>query len=637
MTPIRKRHHVTIGAGALALATLAAGLTATAATAATPAADSRQQVGPLVTQTSPFQGADAFSAPSSNGAGAEIPANRASTLAAARSKAVAWYLPAAGSTAPVRPVSDPGLCLTAGSDSIANSSPVTLETCRTDDPAQRFTLASNKGSNNPVGTGLKSEYNGGFLGLYNDDAVMRLQTWTVADRVPTLDDFVAAFSAAVDRVDNLNRAAYLSGTGAPGAQVEFDGKAEPVRVADDGTWHATVAGLAIGANTITVTQHEGSAVTGEVQLTVTIDLAELTFQTRWDTDRDKPVHAFGTAEPGAEVRLFDAAGKQIGEPTRADANTGEWATTIPAPDAGGEYAVTAAQFVGGVRDSAHDVTKRVDYGTAVTITSPDDGSSHNGGRLTLQGDGEPGSAVAAYEVIDGTESEIGSGTVRTNGSWSIDTTALDRSEHVIRVEQHSKGANTTESSVTVNPGESHKLAPITLTSPDQVTPGVTNTFRGTAEPGADFQVVNPWGTVLVDGLRVGDDGTWTFTRDISSGATSFEFKIVQRKGDVGPEESQVFRIEANQGFAPVEVSTPTLRPGERNTIEGTGPANATFLVLNASGTQLEGPVQIDGNGHWSFDRTMSAGIDRFQFKAKVTVEGVPPYTTSLFTIWANTR
>jgi hypothetical protein len=637
MTPIRKRHHVTIGAGALALVTLATGLTVTSAAAATPAADGRQQIGPLVTQTSSFQGADAFSAPSSNGAGAEIPANRAATLDAARRKAVAWYLPAADSTAPVRPVSDPGLCLTAGSKSIANSSPVTLETCRTDDPAQRFTLASNKGSNNPIGTGLKSEYNDGFLGLFNNDAVMRLQTSTVADRVPTLDEFVAAFSAVLDRVDKLNRTAYLSGTGAPGARVEFDGKAKPVQVDDDGNWDATVPGLDIGANVITVTQHEGSAVTGEVQVPVQIDLAELSFQTRWDADRDKPVHAFGTAEPGAEVRLFDAAGEQIGEPTSADDSTGAWATTIPAPNAGGEYAVTAAQFVDGVRDSDHDVTKRVDYGTAVAITSPADGASHNGGQLALDGDGERGASVTAYEVVDGTASEIGSGTVLSDGSWDIKTKPLDRSEHVIRVEQRSKGANTTESSVTVNPGESHKLAPITLTSPDQVTPGVTNTFRGTAEPGADFRVVNPWGSELLDGLKVDDDGNWTFTRDISSGATSFEFKIVQRKGDVGPEESQVFRIEANQGFAPVEVSTSTVRPGERNTIEGTGPANATFLVVNASGTQLEGPVQIDGTGHWSFDRTMSAGIDRFQFKTKVTVDGVPPYTTRLFTIWANTR
>ncbi len=636
MTTSRKRRHVAVGASALALATIAAGLTATSATAAAPSAEGRQQVGPLVTQTSPFQGADAFSSPTANGAGAEIPANRSATLDEARVKAVDWFIPAAGSVAPVRPVSDPELCLTALSQDISNSSPVRLESCRPEDPAQRFSLASNKGSNNPIGTGLRSEYNGGFLGLYNNDSVMRLQTWTVADRVPTLDDFIAAFSATLDRVDTAARTAYLSGTGTPGAEVQFDGK-NPVHIDANGTWTATVADLAIGANVVTVTQHEGGIQTGLVEVPVRIDAAELTFETRWDTARDKPVHAFGKAEPGAEVRLFNGAGEQIGEPVRADGTTGEWATTIPAPNAGGEYAVTAGQFLAGVRDSAHDVTKRVDYGTAVEITSPEDGSTHPGGALTVGGDGEAGSSVTAYEVVDGDEIELGTGTVPSSGKWTIPVGTLDRSEHVIRVEQHSKGANTTTSSVTVNPGESHKLAPITLSSPDQVTPGVTNTFEGTAEPGADYQVVNRWGTVLLDDLKVNDEGEWTFQRQINKDAKSFEFKIVQRKGDVGPEESQLFLIEANEGFAPILTETKTVRPGEVNTFEGTGPANATFRVLNASGTELEGPVQIDENGHWKFDRLMSTGIDKFQFKAEVTVDGVPPYTSGLFTIWANTR
>lgn len=622
----------------LAFATIAAGLTATTAVAApTPAADGRQQVGPLVTETSPFQGADAFSSPTANGAGAEVSANRSATLEGARTKAVDWFIPAAGAVSPVRPASHPDLCLTAGSEDITNSSLVTLESCRSDDPAQRFSLASNKGSNNPIGTGIRSEYNGGFLGLYNTDSVMRLQTWTVADRVPTLDDFVAAFSATLDRVDNAARTAHLSGTGKPGATVRFDGKAEPVQVDPDGNWRATVGNLAIGANSIAVTQHEGSTETGRVDVPVTIAAAALTFETRWDDDRDKPVHAYGTAEPGAEVKLFDASGAQIGATTRADATTGAWATTIPAPDAGGRYEVTAAQFLAGMRDSAHDVPKTVDYGQAVTITSPEDGSAHPGGELTLEGNGESDSSVTAYEVIDDTEIELGTSTVSEAGSWKIAAGTLDRSEHVIRVEQHSKGANTTTAEVTVNPGESHKLAPITLTSPDQVTPGVINTFTGTAEPGADYQVVNRSGTVLLDDLRVDDDGNWTFQRTVTTGAPSFEFKIVQRKGDVGPEESQLFLIQANEGFAKFESSTKTVRPGEVNTFEGTGPANATFRVLNASGTELVKSVRIDANGHWSFDRQLSTGIDKFQFKAEITVDGVPPYTTSLITIWANTR
>lgn len=635
-TPCTGRTTRTLGASVLVLTTVAASLASTNAWAAS-TLDDAQLVGPLVTETSPFQGALAFSAPSASRAGQPVPANRAATLAQAQAAAANWFIPAAGSTSTVRPQSDPGLCLTAGSDSVANSSPVTLEECDADDPAQLFTQAANTGSNNPIGTGLKSTYNEGFLGLFNNDDVMRLQSRTVADRVPTIDQFISGFTARVDSVDVLTRTADISGTGAPGATVFVNGGA-PVPVDQDGKWSTRVPGLVFGPNQITLEQYEGTDKTGETSVTAVLAADALTFDATFRTDIDVPVRASGVAHPGAEVALFGPDGGQIGTTVTANVVTGAWDTTIPAPNAGGGYAVTAAQFLGGLRDTVHDVTERVDYGSAVTITTPADDATHPGGSLRVEGRGEPGSRIEVHDVTEGDtvigRSEDG---VMQNGRWAVDTDPVDRSEHVIRVVQHSKGANTTVAQITVNPGETSKLAPITLEHPDTVTPGVTNTFSGKGEPDASYEVLNVSDTPLVPGtLQIDADGNWTFDRVISSDAREFRFKIRQTKDGI-TETSELFVLPANEGFAPVTLDTRTVRPGEVNTFTGTGPKGATFEVLNASGNAIvPGRFQIGDDGVWSFDRMVSAGQLDFKFKLHITIDGAS-YTTSLFTVSANTR
>ncbi|WP_420366337.1 hypothetical protein AAEP80_05985 [Curtobacterium sp. L3-7] len=620
----------------LVLTTVTASLTSTNAWAAS-TLDDAQVVGPLVTETSSFEGALAFSAPSAGRAGQPVPANRAATLAQARAAAASWFVPAAGSTSTVRPQSDPGLCLTAESRSVTNSSPVTLEDCVAGDPAQLFTQAANTGSNNPIGTGIKSTYNDGYLGLFNKDDVMRLQSRTVADRVPTIDEFVSGFTAQVDGVDVLTRTARISGTGTAGARILVNGGA-PVWVDQNGRWSTSVGSLAFGPNEIGLEQYEGVTKTGEATLTAELTADALTFDTTFPADVDAAVRASGTAHPGARVSLFRPDGQQIGASVIADAVTGAWATTIPAPDAGGRYAVTAAQFLDGLRDTVHDVTRSVDYGSPVSITTPEDGATHTGGALHMEGRGEPGSRIEVHDVTDG-DTVIGRSQdgVLPNERWTVDTTALDRSEHVLRVVQHSRGANTTIAEVTVNPGSTSKLAPITLDRPDTVTPGVTNTFSGRGEPDASYEVLNVSDTPLVPGrLTIDPDGNWTFDRVISSGATEFRFKIRQSKGDV-TETSELFVLRANQGFDPVTLDTRSVRPGEVNTFTGSGPKGATFEVLNASGNAIvPGRHEIGGDGTWSFDRMVSAGQLDFKFKLRITIDGAT-YTTSLFTVSANTR
>jgi hypothetical protein len=167
---------------------------------------------------------------------------------------------------------------------------------------------------------------------------------------------------------------------------------------------------------------------------------------------------------------------------------------------------------------------------------------------------------------------------------------------------------------------------------------VSNRISGTGEPGASYRVLNVSGTQIVPGThQVDDEGHWSFDRVVTRGSASFQFVIEQTKGEQGPERSELFTIAANEGFAPVEVTTRAVDPGFVNTFEGTGPAGATMVVLNASGTQIvPGSVTVDPEGNWSFERVVSSGATKFDCKFAVSVSG-SEYTTSLFTVYANTR
>ncbi|MBT1672668.1 hypothetical protein [Curtobacterium flaccumfaciens] len=599
-------------------------------------------VGPLITETSAFAGdpsTPTFSAPAAATAGSEVPANRASTLAAARASAVRWSIPAPGAVTTVRPLSDPDLCLTAGTASITSYSPVTLETCVDGDAKQRFRTAANTGSNNPIGTGLQSTYNRGFLGLFNTDRVMRLQSQNVADRLPNTEDFTPSFSARIDSTDVSTRSAQISGTGTPGATVLIDDRNRR-DVGSDGRWTARVTNLPLGTSTLSLEQYEGTERTGSTALEITLTAAPLTFEAVFDPDDlTAPVSASGTAQADAEVRLFDSAGTQLGETVTAETD-GTWETTVPAPDAGGVLRVTAAQFIDGTRDTANEVTRDVDYGAAVVVTSPEDGSAHTGGTVAMSGTGTPGSTIRVVEVTAEGERLVGRSAegVLPSGRWFVDTDALDRAEHVLRVVQGSKGANTTSAEVTINPGESGRLTQVRVTDPETVTPGVVNRISGTGEPGASYRVLNASGTQIVPGThQVDDEGDWSFDRVVTRGASSFQFVIEQTKGEQGPELSELFSLATNNGFAPIELTTRAVDPGSANTFEGTGPAGATLTVLNASGTQIvPDTVTVSPEGDWSFERVVSRGATKFDFKLAVSVSG-SEYTTSLFTVYANTR
>ncbi len=513
--------------------------------------------GPLVTESSISYGTP-FSAPSVTTPGTPLPANRSASLTAALARATDWNVPGPGVTGPVFPVSRPDLCLTAG----ALDGDAVLQPC-TGATNQDFSQAPNTGSNNPPGTGLRSASNGGFLGVLNDDTTMRLQNQRTADRVVSLDAMVPALSAVVRSTDTVRRSAVIEGLANAGADIVIAG-AVPERAGSDGAWSATVTGLRLGANSVHVEQVEAGRTTGATDVTVTLAYAPLTADHMFPADRDQEVVASGTAEPGATVEIRDTADTFVAS-APADPGSGRWSTTIPAPDRGGEYHTHVTQRIGG--DSVDDVPLVIDYGRAVSVDTPADGSDHEPGPLTMSGTGQPSGAVTVSED----QQVIGAAEVLADGRWQLTTTVdLDARRHELDVEQVGRGNNATSTTVTVNPNGGSVPAPTASVHFDaDVTQKAT--VSGT---GAEGAVIG----LFVGSGRIGTarvtDGAWSVRID-PIGPGQHIVRVNQTLGD----DTRDIEVTADYGSAVRFVTADDVRFSDgRLTVAGVGSTGAEVTI-----------------------------------------------------------
>ena len=525
---------------------------------ATAASTSTRLAGPLVTESSIIYGTP-FSAPSVATPGTPLPANRSASLTAALAAATDWNIPGPGVTGPVFPVSRPDLCLTAG----ALDGDAVLRLC-SDTPDQDFALAPNTGSNNPPGTGLRSAMNGGFLGTLNDDTTMRLQNQRTADRLASLDAMVPALSAVVRSTDTSSRSAVIDGFANAGADVVVAGAA-PERASSTGAWSATVTGLRLGTNTVHVEQVEAGRVTGETDVPVTLAYAALTADHTFPSSRDQDVVASGTAEPGATVEIRDTADTLVAS-AAADAASGRWSTAVPAPDRGGEYRTHVGQRIGG--DLVDDVPLVIDYGRAVSVSDPADGSDEDPGPLTMTGTGDASGAVTVRED----QQVIGSTEVGPTGVWRLTTSVdLDARRHELDVEQVAKGNNTTRTTITLNPDGGTVPAP---TAEVHFDADVTRkaTVSGTGAEGAVIELFV--GSDRIGRARV-SGGVWSVPID-PIGPGDHRIRVHQTLDD----DARDIEVTADYGAAARFVTADGIRFSDgRLTVSGVSSTGADVTIV----------------------------------------------------------
>jgi len=656
-----------MGAAGLAAATIVSGLSfgAAPATAAGPGAEpSERVVGSFVlreARTDTYFAVQAANLGSGalNGASAKA----YTTFAQAKASADRVEFPAPGTRGVIK--NSKGQCLSSLGGMYAPWS----SNCGT--AAGQFTMSENLG----LGVYRNSAQTGFYLGY--------LSGYSLA----TYDEIVASINkplvASVTSTSNINKSAVISGTATPNQTVTIGSKT--VNVNADGKWNMTVTGLVNGANSlvaiqkrgateidrqnVSVTIVEGGGLFGVDQGPVELERGETTQVPFVVENRVSRTNTKGTvvltAPDGAtfsEQDTVQGSWRRVGN-TAWNASTSiplsngrlsndnttltfdaDWASERPTDQqyrflidvtaaADAPEAPSAMEFDFSGTSSTNDFRAQgstsTTVGTSVVALTAEVSSVDDDAR----------SAVVSGTATPGADISIGDETTKadaTTGAWSITVGDLEVGDNDLVVIQEVNGREVDRKTVTATVEGRAELAPITLSGPALVTPGRSNTFTGTGEPGATYRVLNVSGTQIVPGtFQVGADGRWTFNRVVSNGAPNFRFVIEQTKnGQI--EKSKLFTIDAAD-FAPVTVDNRSVTPGVSNHFTGTGEPGATYRVLNVSGTQIvPGSFQVGNDGKWAFDRVVSRGATEFRFALEVTKNGRTE-VSELFTLAADTQ
>ena len=258
--------------------------------------------------------------------------------------------------------------------------------------------------------------------------------------------------AIADNTTTNDSTPVLSGTAEAGSLVTIsEGTAVlgTVTAGTDGSWSFTTATLSNGEHTFSITATDAAGnVSTATDFTLTVDTvapAVITDLTLTDnvgtitgtlannarTDDSTPTLS-GTAEAGAIVSIYD--GSNLLGTTTAD-DSGAWSyTTSTLSDGLHTFTVTATDAAGNASAASTATAVTVD---TVAPTAATDLSVNTAG-TTLSGEGE---ANATVTVKDANGNIIGTGTVATDGSFSVTLTTTQTTGATLSVTQTDVAGN----------------------------------------------------------------------------------------------------------------------------------------------------------------------------------------------------
>ncbi len=457
---------------------------------------------------------------------------------------------------------------------------------------------------------------------------------TASTTATMLETAQRELTAEVSSVDNDARSAVVTGTATPGAEISI-GDETAKADATTGAWSITVGDLEVGDNALVVIQKINDREIDRKTVTATVEgrteLAPITLSGPASVTPGRSNTFTGTAEPGATFRVLNVSGTQIVPGTFEVDAQGNWSFNRVVSAGASNFRFVIEQTKNGQVAKSELFTVNASALAPVTVTTP--AAVRPGLTNTFTGTAEPGATFRVLNV-SGTQIVPGTFEVDAQGNWSFNRVVSAGASNFRFVIEQTKNGQTEKSELfTINAAA---LAPVTVTTPERVTPGRSNTFTGTGEPGATFRVLNISGTQIVPGTHEVDaQGNWTFDRVVSNGASNFRFVIEQSKNGQ-TEKSELFTINAAD-FAQVTVANRSVTPGAVNTFTGTGEPGASYRVLNITGTQIvPGTFEVDAQGNWTFDRAVSRGATEFRFALEQTKNGKTELS-ELFTLPADTK
>lgn len=258
------------------------------------------------------------------------------------------------------------------------------------------------------------------------------------------------------------------------------------------------------------------------------------------------------------------------------------------------------------------------------------------GTTTLVGSGAAGSTVEVFQ--DG--ASVGTAVVTNDGSWTLNTAALDAGEYEFTVRtldgdgdlqgESSPFTVTVEQPVVVEdpPDDGVDVPIVTYDAPSLQLPDVNEldrdavTISGDGTAGSTVELYQDG--ELVGTADVDDDGNWSVETAVSQYVTEFEAEGYDPDGNsIGTSGIQPLVLP----FAGINIDTPQLgeltADGDGNssgalTLSGVGEPGAT-IELSLDGEPF-GTTTVSDDGTWSFTDNIALPSGDYQFEASQILE-----------------
>jgi hypothetical protein len=452
-----------------------------------------------------------------------------------------------------------------------------------------------------------------------------------------IDLKVAPVTAKYEFDAQQNMPVAITGSAEPSALVEIkdaSGKVVAQVRANDvtGNWETTVPAPNAGGNyAVTVDQKvDGETVAGP---TLTINYGAGVVVTSPVNDKvhdGGKVAMSGTGEPGGQVEVREQGKTGVIGDATVLAN-GRW--NLDTTDLNAKkHVLEVTQKSKGNNTTTATVTLNPDADQQdVSVTSPKNGDQYDANTvLRFTGEGTPGAQIE-LDPNNGLSKYYA--TVKADGTWSIDRpmgtgaytfSAIQRVDGVEQSRVDGIGV-TAKSTAPIE-------KPFTLTSPaaNSFHQGVNVTFTGEGKPGDTIRLHVTNFTSADVTTTVKNDGTWSVSKYLGSGAYTFD--VTQE--NAGTVTGAVRGFELNQSVdKPFTVTSPstgtTFTANTNVAFTGTGPVGAAITVKPTNGLAPVNTV-ITANGTWTVSKFLGNGS--YTFEVTMTPKTGTPQTSAPITL-----
>ena len=219
-----------------------------------------------------------------------------------------------------------------------------------------------------------------------------------------------------------------------------------------------------------------------------------------------------------------------------------WSYVIRAQETGKQLEIANVGFDG---KGFSSLSERVALPRLLRVEGIADENTYTPGARAFTGTAEAGATITATDQrgrelftapVTGTRSGV--------GTWKASADLTSAAGYELTFTQKTTDGRTSVMRNIAFDAEAQTVEPVTVTT-KTVTAGISNHITGTATPGATFRVLNPSGTQIVPGThKVATDGSWSFDRVVSKGATKLDIVIEQTVNGIA-KKSGTFSVTAS--------------------------------------------------------------------------------------------